>query len=296
MTEPDPEFEALLALPEGDPRVRLHRVQAGQPDAAGRSAAWQTSDPRLRRVPGLPRGAPRGVHRAVQHDPDQRHRLLPRPGRLGPTCAASVLPALLSTRPDGADPGLERRLRLRRGGVHPGHAPGRGARASRSSATGSRSTPPTSTRRRSPRPGRPTYDRQGARGGARPSCVEKYFEPVGNRFAFRKELRRSVIFGRNDLVQDAPDLPDRPAGLPQHADVLQRRDAGPDPRPVPLRAARRTASCSWARPRCCSATAALFRPWTSSGGSSARSPGPPRTRRCLAGDAGPDAGARRRPG
>jgi two-component system, chemotaxis family, CheB/CheR fusion protein len=32
----------------------------------------------------------------------------------------------------------------------------------------------------------------------------RYFEPVGGRHAFRKDLRRSVIFGRNDLVQDAP--------------------------------------------------------------------------------------------
>jgi len=34
--------------------------------------------------------------------------------------------------------------------------------------------------------------------------VEKYFEPVNGKFAFRKDLRRAVIFGRNDLVQDAP--------------------------------------------------------------------------------------------
>jgi len=34
--------------------------------------------------------------------------------------------------------------------------------------------------------------------------VERYFEQTGNRFTFRKDLRRSVIFGRNDLVQDAP--------------------------------------------------------------------------------------------
>jgi two-component system CheB/CheR fusion protein len=33
---------------------------------------------------------------------------------------------------------------------------------------------------------------------------EKYFERVGDRYVFRKDLRRSVIFGRNDLVQDAP--------------------------------------------------------------------------------------------
>jgi two-component system CheB/CheR fusion protein len=34
--------------------------------------------------------------------------------------------------------------------------------------------------------------------------LEKYFEPVAGRYAFRKDLRRSIIFGRHDLVQDAP--------------------------------------------------------------------------------------------
>ena len=33
---------------------------------------------------------------------------------------------------------------------------------------------------------------------------DKYFEPLDGRFAFRVDLRRSVIFGRHDLVQDAP--------------------------------------------------------------------------------------------
>jgi two-component system CheB/CheR fusion protein len=32
--------------------------------------------------------------------------------------------------------------------------------------------------------------------------LERYFEPNGGRCTFRKDLRRSVIFGRNDLVQD----------------------------------------------------------------------------------------------
>ncbi|MDZ8066731.1 MAG: CheR family methyltransferase [Nostoc sp. DedQUE08] len=32
----------------------------------------------------------------------------------------------------------------------------------------------------------------------------KYFEFVGNRHVFRQDLRRSVIFGRHDLLQDAP--------------------------------------------------------------------------------------------
>jgi two-component system CheB/CheR fusion protein len=33
---------------------------------------------------------------------------------------------------------------------------------------------------------------------------ERFFDKVGNRFVFRPDLRRSVIFGRHDLVQDAP--------------------------------------------------------------------------------------------
>jgi two-component system CheB/CheR fusion protein len=37
-----------------------------------------------------------------------------------------------------------------------------------------------------------------------PELLERYFERVDERFAFRKDLRRAVIFGRNDLVQDAP--------------------------------------------------------------------------------------------
>jgi two-component system, chemotaxis family, CheB/CheR fusion protein len=32
----------------------------------------------------------------------------------------------------------------------------------------------------------------------------RYFEAVGNRFVFRADLRRAVIFGRHDLIQDAP--------------------------------------------------------------------------------------------
>ncbi|HEY2194013.1 MAG TPA: CheR family methyltransferase [Actinomycetospora sp.] len=33
---------------------------------------------------------------------------------------------------------------------------------------------------------------------------ERYFERTGSRYVFRSDLRQSVIFGRNDLVQDAP--------------------------------------------------------------------------------------------
>jgi two-component system CheB/CheR fusion protein len=37
-----------------------------------------------------------------------------------------------------------------------------------------------------------------------PDLVERYFDRYDGRFLFRKDLRRSVIFGRNDLIQDAP--------------------------------------------------------------------------------------------
>jgi two-component system, chemotaxis family, CheB/CheR fusion protein len=35
-------------------------------------------------------------------------------------------------------------------------------------------------------------------------AIERFFERTGQRYVFRKDLRRAVIFGRNDLVQDAP--------------------------------------------------------------------------------------------
>jgi two-component system CheB/CheR fusion protein len=33
---------------------------------------------------------------------------------------------------------------------------------------------------------------------------KKYFEPSGSRYAFRRDMRRQIIFGRNDLTRDAP--------------------------------------------------------------------------------------------
>ena len=40
--------------------------------------------------------------------------------------------------------------------------------------------------------------------GVPPELVERYFVSQAGQYTFRKELRRAVIFGRNDLVQDAP--------------------------------------------------------------------------------------------
>ncbi|MFL5844539.1 MAG: CheR family methyltransferase [Solirubrobacteraceae bacterium] len=40
--------------------------------------------------------------------------------------------------------------------------------------------------------------------GLDPDLLARYFERDGDRFQFRSDLRRAMIFGRNDLVQDAP--------------------------------------------------------------------------------------------
>ena len=37
-----------------------------------------------------------------------------------------------------------------------------------------------------------------------PAMVEKYFERLNGRFLFNQELRRSIIFGRHDLIADPP--------------------------------------------------------------------------------------------
>jgi two-component system CheB/CheR fusion protein len=40
--------------------------------------------------------------------------------------------------------------------------------------------------------------------GVPPELLERYFERNGHGYVFSKDLRRSVIFGRHDLIQDAP--------------------------------------------------------------------------------------------
>jgi two-component system, chemotaxis family, CheB/CheR fusion protein len=40
--------------------------------------------------------------------------------------------------------------------------------------------------------------------GVPPELLEKYFERAGDTYVFNRDLRRSVIFGQHDLVQDAP--------------------------------------------------------------------------------------------
>ena len=48
-----------------------------------------------------------------------------------------------------------------------------------------------------------TYSRKALQ-ALSPALRKKYFEPVGTQLSFRPELRRSLIFGRHDLLTDAP--------------------------------------------------------------------------------------------
>ncbi len=213
----------------------------------------------LRRLPRLPRGPPRRVPPPVQHGAHQRHRLLPRPGGLGASPSRSC-PALLEHKADGrADPraGAPAAPRARRPTPSPSCSPRRSAttrsgervkiyatdvdedalaqaragdlhRARRWRASRRRCSPSTSSRRR-------------------PLRLPQGPAPLGDLRPPRSDPGRA-------------DLAHRPAGLPQHADVLQRRDPGADPRPLPLRAPAARASSSSARPRRCSATATSSAP------------------------------------
>src|SRR6185503_2220142 len=40
--------------------------------------------------------------------------------------------------------------------------------------------------------------------GIPPDLLHKYFEQVGASYTFLHDLRRAVVFGRHDLIQDAP--------------------------------------------------------------------------------------------
>ena len=44
----------------------------------------------------------------------------------------------------------------------------------------------------------------GELGGLSAELIERYFELTNHHYTFRKDLRRCVIFGRHDLIQDAP--------------------------------------------------------------------------------------------
>ena len=211
-------------LPQAHPRLRLHRLQARQPgpphpqaDAGRRRrAASPTTSTTWK---STPRNSPLLFNTilinvtAFFRDPTAWEHL-----------AAEVVPRAdrgqATRRPD---PGLERRLRLGRGGVHAGHGAGRGPgpEAFRERvkiyATDVDDEALTRPARRlhGPRAGRRPRRRCGrsTSSARRPLRLPQGPPPVGHLRPPRPDPGR-------------PDLADRPARLPQHADVLQRRDPG----------------------------------------------------------------------
>ena len=220
-------------VPQAHARARLHRLQADEPGAP-RSAA----DGRRSAAAGFT-----DYLDYLEVHPDEFAQLfntilinvtgvLPRPARRGSTCATDVRPAARSADAAGrrADPGLVRRLRVGRGGVHARDGAGRGARRGGVPRAGEDLR--HRRRRGGARPGprRRRIRREQVEARAARRCSSGTSSAPDTRYAFRKDLRRSVIFGRHDLVQDAPISRIDLLRLPQHADVLQRRDAGADPR------------------------------------------------------------------
>ena len=137
----------------------------------------------------------------LEHDPDQCHLVLPRCRCLG-DAEAGVLPKLLASRAPDAIRDLEHRLRVRRGAVFAGHVVCRGMGPSDFSrrvkiyatdldeaALTSHATPPI---------WRATSSM------CRRTCWHKYFDHVDAPVVVSRELRKCVIFGRHNIVHDAP--------------------------------------------------------------------------------------------
>ena len=186
---------------------------------------------------------------ALQHDPDQRHGLLPRPLGLG-VPAAEVLPRLVGEQAARGrpDPGLERRLRS-------------GEEAYSLAIALAEALGPDAFRDRVKiyatdvddaalaRPGWPPTTPRNSR-AIPPSPGEVFRAGRPPLHGFQKDFRRSVIFGRHDLIQDAPisriDLLICRNTLMYFNTETQARSsiASTSPRPT-------GGSCSWARPRPC---------------------------------------------
>ena len=203
VTEPVPAFEALLEHLKLSRGFDFTGYKRSSLDAPRRPADADVGDRRLRRVRRLPRGPPgrvRALFNTILINVTGFFRDREAWEDLGERSVAALVASKSPTPPSGS--GAPAAPRARR--PTPWPSAGRGARA--------RGVPRPREdlrhRRRRGRPGpgpaRPATPTEEVAGRSRRSCCERYFEPSGDRFVFRKDLRRSVIFGRNDLVQDAP--------------------------------------------------------------------------------------------
>ena len=223
--EGDPGFEALLEFLKrsrgfdftGYKRPSLERRFRRRMEAIGCRE--------LRRLPRLPRGAPRGVRAALRHAADQRHRVLPRPGQPGSTCAtrssrSCSRPSRATSRSGSGAPGCARARRPTRWRCC---SPRRSARTAYRERVKIYATDVDEDALTTARLA--LYTDKELENVPEP-CARGTSSASTSGCAFRKDLRRTVIFGRNNLVSGRADLAPGPAGVPQHAHVLQRGDAG----------------------------------------------------------------------
>ena len=156
----------------------MRRVQQRMQTARHRAASTTTSTTSRSTRTSSP---------ALQHHPDQRHLVLPRPDGLGATSRDEVLPAILARQARRrADPRLERGLRLRRGGLHPRDvlAEALGAEAFRERVK----IYATDVDEEALAPGAPgdATRAKRARGRAAPSCASATSSRSATRYVFRK--------------------------------------------------------------------------------------------------------------
>ena len=222
---PETDLEGLLDLPPRFPWVRLHRIQALDAHPSNRPPDAGDGVTRLRGVPGPARGGPRRGQRALQHPADQRHGLLPGSGDVGGAGGACRAANWSIGHRRNTRSRLERRVRVRSGAVLDRHAVRRGTR--RRGATGTGQGLCDRHRRRCPGDGPAGLRTRPARWRrSRPTCSSatsrrSTWRSTGPRLrcgpASLRDLRTP------QPRQRRPDLPRRPAPVPQHADVLQLR-------------------------------------------------------------------------
>ena len=217
---------------------------------------------RLRRLHRLPRGPPRRVRGALQHDPHQRHRASSATRRPGTHLATDVVPQHRSRQAAAgrADPRVERRLRRR--ARRPTRSPWCFAEAlGRRAVPRPREDLRHRRRRRGARQARHgAYAGTERRGRARATASSGTSSATRAALHVPRDLRRCVIFGRHDLVQDAPisrlDLLVCRNTLMYFNAETQSRIL----RPVPLRARRRRAASFLGKAEMLLTHADLFRP------------------------------------